>query len=1238
MIELDDAPAESSIVGIVLAGLPQKEYGQIIIILDMVPSLSYLELKEKITMYYKRKTSAKELSGNDGSTQALLTQEKKSTTKDWKSSAECFKCHKIGHVKRDCPLLKNEKKSDSGAKKEWRGSGAKSGFQEKKKVRWDSKTEKSSGPKENIAMTIWDQESSEFDWDAVEEEMRVAGHMITRFIVDSGATRHMVTSDECLTEVVPYNSKVKVAGGRTLEVRGSGTLVVRALDENAVLREIRIEEVLYVPELGVNLLSVPKMTAKGVVSSFTLPQSYLQVKSYMFPIMYDANQGLFRWQVGTTRTAKHEGVEDIESVPEAYSATVSTLEHDRLGHRGSVPGGCDVCELAKHKRISFPSEAEIDADMQPFELVYVDFLGPMEEETLAGARYAVIFVDRATGWIVVYCVSDKSCFLGCLQKFLQYVKTLGHQVKALWGRNPERPVGIWGPEGRVQELRSDRGGEFIGEDVIQYCRNKGIRQTFGGPYAPEQQGFVERRNGVLVGMTRAMLYKSMLPKSFWGEGLTSAAYISNRLPVAHRESPYEKIFGKKPKLDNLRVFGCKSFVHVPKTQMRKLDPRAKPGIMVGYDEMNWRSYRIYDPLSGKVRYAVHVTFHEDQFPDPAKMLEAAEEADEEYLRIVSAATVPNEQNEVEDLVRNNDVRDTESGEPRGGPQVPPVVPLLSREATLLDGENDQQATCAEVLPQGEPKSPWEMAMLASTSVMREPRTYREAMRSEYAKDWDLAMRDELNSLLINETWELVPRPDGVNVIGSRWVYTVKRDENGNVTKFKARYVARGYSQVPGYDFVETFSPVTRMDVIRLVICIAAILNLYLFNMDVKTAFLNAPVEEVIYVEQPPGFEKYGPNGEKLVCRMLKSLYGLKQSPRNWNRTIDEWLVDYGFEVSEADPCLYIKRTNNSITILVLWVDDVVIAGDCLKELNCFKREIADRFSMTDLGELSYILGIKVLRDWQAGTISLSQKLYVTDVLQKFGMEDCRPIGTPAEGCLMKSENTGPDQTYMSLVGSLLYASMVTRPDITFAVQSLGRHMQNSTEEHMAAAKRVLRYLKGTKDVCLVYGGSQSSENALEVSGFADADWGTDKETRRSVTGYVFMLGEGPVTWNSKLQQTVALSTTEAEYMALGMATQEAIYLRRILKSLGCEQMRPTVIHEDNAGCIAMSNNPVMHKRTKHIDIRYHFVRDAIARGDIALKYVPTDKQLADALTKAVPKPKIEYFRDHVMGVSKSQNV
>jgi hypothetical protein len=496
--------------------------------------------------------------------------------------------------------------------------------------------------------------------------------------------------------------------------------------------------------------------------------------------------------------------------------------------------------------------------------------------------------------------------------------------------------------------------------------------------------------------------------------------------------------------------------------------------------------------------------------------------------------------------------------------------------------------------------------------------------------WQKAMDEEYDALEMNGTWNLCELPPGENLVGCRWVFVKKLNEHNEVAKYKARHVAQGCSQEYGRDFEGTYAPVAKTSSIRSILAMAAVEDWELDNMDVDTAFLQSPVTEKIYVKQPKGYEKVGPSGKELVCQLLKSLYGLKQASRNWNKAIDQWLRAYGLQPSTADPCVYVMRfENGDILIVVLYVDDLIIAGNNRMVVDHFKAAIGERFKMKDLGKLRFMLGMEIKRDRVNGIIEVSQSAYIARVLEKFGLADSKPVATPAEGILSRltAEDGGKvDREYMSLVGSLLYAAMVTRPDIAYAVQALGRHLNSSGPEHWVAAKRVLRYLKGTHDIGIKYG-----RGDLELYGYCDADWAGDKDTRRSTTAYVFMMAGACVSWASKLQPTVAVSSAEAEYMAASAAVQEAIYMRRLLGDIGYQQEQPTVIYEDNQGCIALSENPVEHKRTKHIDIRYHFTRERVESGDVVLEYVTTEDQLADLMTKPLMKHRVTNLRERVMG-------
>ena len=366
-------------------------------------------------------------------------------------------------------------------------------------------------------------------------------------------------------------------------------------------------------------------------------------------------------------------------------------------------------------------------------------------------------------------------------------------------------------------------------------------------------------------------------------------------------------------------------------------------------------------------------------------------------------------------------------------------------------------------------------------------------------------------------------------------------------------------------------------------------DLILHQMDVKTAYLHAPIDCELYMEQPEGFEAKSKTGEHLVCKLNKSLYGLKQSGRNWNKLLYDHLTENGFVQNDADHCVYRKESENERVILLIWVDDLLIAANNNGSLGDVKEMLKRKFKMKDLGELKHFLGIDFTQS--EGEIKMSQKRHIAKMLERFGMSECKPRSTPCEQKLhFDTEGEVIDSTgYREIVGSLIYIMTCTRPDLSWIVSKLSQHLAEPKQQHWAAAKQLLRYLKGTIDQELHY---KKSEESLKLEGYSDADWAADQNDRRSTTGYCFSLTEnGPViSWKSRKQPTVALSTCEAEYMALAATTQESMYLVQLLKGVDLNSPHvPVKIYEDNQGAIALSKNPVSRQRSKHVDIKYHFV-------------------------------------------------
>ena len=506
-----------------------------------------------------------------------------------------------------------------------------------------------------------------------------------------------------------------------------------------------------------------------------------------------------------------------------------------------------------------------------------------------------------------------------------------------------------------------------------------------------------------------------------------------------------------------------------------------------------------------------------------------------------------------------------------------------------------------------------------------PLTYREAMISPNSEKWQEAMEEEIQALKDNDTFQLTPRGNN-KIVGGRWVYSAKTDNN-NSDQFKARYVAKGYLQVQDIDYSETFSPTAKFSSIRILMDISARENFIIHQMDVKRAYLNAKIDHEIFVEQPVGFTEYDENGQELVLKLNKSLYGLKQSGRNWNCLLDDFLSRLNFTQSQTDNCVYTKQSNGVKTIIIVWVDDLIIASSSLSCINVVKRALCDKFRMKDFGVISNFLGIEF--EINDNYVKMHQSKFIEKLLVRFKMFDCNPKSIPCDVSTVNIDSNvdskllDNSRLYREIVGSLIYLMTCTRPDLCYTVTKLSQHLASPTYAHLNLAKHVLKYLKGTINQGIVY---YKTDELITVIGYSDSDWGSSSD-RKSITGYCFKLSDHSsiISWKSKKQPTVALSTCEAEYMALTNAIQEGLFLKQLLADMLDNNMYPISINVDNKGTIDLAKNPVLHQRSKHIDIKYHFIRHHIQNGQVNVIYIPSKDNISDAFTKPVSKMNLKHF-------------
>lgn len=528
--------------------------------------------------------------------------------------------------------------------------------------------------------------------------------------------------------------------------------------------------------------------------------------------------------------------------------------------------------------------------------------------------------------------------------------------------------------------------------------------------------------------------------------------------------------------------------------------------------------------------------------------------------------------------------------------------------------NHQQSSLDEVRNLRDRKSIKRPARYEANFVeVDTPTSYEEAMSCENANHWRRAVDEELKAHELNGTWTYEDLPNGKKLIGFKWVFKKKDCVDGRTHQYKARLCAKGFTQKPGVDFQEIFAPVARYDSIRLMLALAAQEDMQIGQFDVKTVFLNGDLEEELYMKVPDGIKI---TCESKVCRLRKSLYGVLQASRTWNRKFDSFLNCFRFVPSKADACVYVGNFEASKVYLIIYVDDGLILTFSRKALDVVLNELKLNFRIT-FGNARNYVGIEIERNVKMKSIFIHQAQYTKRLLQRFNMLDSKVKAMPVNpGAYFSSSNNNKEDMmnipYRQAIGCLMFLSNVTRPDITYIVNYLSRYVTCYDKEHWIAVKTVFRYLRGTINYGILYNGLCEDKR---LCGFSDSDYAGDLDTRRSTTGYLFTLAGGAITWGSIRQRTVALSTTEAEYMAVCEAVKEAIWLKQLLHDNGYPYEEPTMIKVDNQSAIKLIRNPEFHKRSKHMDVRYHFVREKYVNKDIDIEYVFSQEQLADILTK-----------------------
>ena len=497
------------------------------------------------------------------------------------------------------------------------------------------------------------------------------------------------------------------------------------------------------------------------------------------------------------------------------------------------------------------------------------------------------------------------------------------------------------------------------------------------------------------------------------------------------------------------------------------------------------------------------------------------------------------------------------------------------------------------------------------------------MNSTDPERWMTAMKTEIDTLKAKHTWNLVIPPPGVNIMDSMWVYDIKWDGEGNRIKDKARLVGKGYTQQYGVDYNETWAGVTRLESVRMTAAVAANFDLKLWRLDFVGAYLNSLTKEDIYMKQPEGLIE--PGYEDHACKLVHTIYGTMQGAHDWYETLSRTYNDLGYITSRADPFVRYKKENGNYTITDTYTDDTFGASNDDEEIKRRKDEIGGVWEVKDVGETEYFLGMRVQQDLEKGVIRLTQRPYWEHVINRFNFGNITPRNTPLPTGIVLDNNMSPkmdserkamdDKPYRSVLGSVMWGKLATHPDLSFSVSLLSRFQANPGLDHWNALLHVVGYIRNTLDYGLTY----SRDSELFPTAYVDADHGGCRDTRRSTSGYVFTMAGGPVTWSSKRQATVSLSTVESEYVAMARATQQMVWMQNWLREVNIEPPLSGLIKGDNRGAIALSKNTKDHNKIKYIDIRHHYIRELVQSNIIILEQVPSADNLADLFTKALPR-------------------
>lgn len=1160
---------------------------------------------------------------------------------------QCYYCHKDGHFKKDCRLRKKEE-----SKKEGHRDGGNCD---------DGRSLRDSGSALSAKVL-----SADTDCDLNRES----------WFMDSGASRHMTMNRHWLRDYKEYQEHVPVRVGNNDLIYGKGSGKVDAISYIGKKQtKVTIYDVMYVPDISNNLFSAGQADERGLTHKGSKGKITFLDGNKAVATGQKVQGNLYRMNLKVPAIAN---IAKKERTLEEWHEVIGHASLEKLKQmesKGSVDGfkivstskgdGCGSCQLGKGRKASHGDSGRIRAD-EILHRVHMDLVGPITPPSMSGSKYFMLLRDEYSTYTFARFFSHKSHVLNSIRTFVNDVTTLTQK--------------------KVKIFRSDNGTEFKNQGMKVFCEFEGIQQEFSAPNTPQQNGEIERANRTILETARSMCQASKLTLSIWAEAVNAAVYIRNRVPNKRtgERTPYELFHGRKPDLSNLMKFGQEVHVLDSSRGISKFSAKTKEAYIVGFGE-RFNTYRCLMAdstevlVTADVYAAKHSVGRKEQLqrnrPWITFMIERSE-SEIESGEAPEEETSQNTGNTPRDCRRNSSTIDLQSEDDDAARRnctqevsLPPLEHTSTQENEHLNSFSripvrvatapaeesapevrtvddaqiradriatdastsgvQQKSTVEWILKDREPrntKSVYAKRPFSAKVAYTEPKSFDEAVEAEDAKNWREAIRAELEAHKTNKTWEIVPRSRDMNEISAKWIFKVKHDSRGNIERYKARLVARGFTQVEGVDYNEIFAPVVRMDSVRLLISLCVQFDLKYRQFDIATAFLNGKIEEELYLTPPEGLKV----AKDYTCRLKKSLYGLKQSPRCWNTKFAEMLKIFDMKQTASDPCVYVA-TEPDLIYLAIYVDDGLVLAKNQKIIDRLFGYLTKHFEVRTV-DSSCFIGVEI-RDFRSsdGSIYLNQRGYIRRILERFNMLECKVVSTPIEtGHSLNKPETLKGEIltgipYAEAVGSLMYCALATRPDLAQALSILSKYNSCPREQHWQGVKRVLRYLKGTLDFALAY----RKVNEPKIICYTDADWAGDHANRRSISGMVSFLSSGPISYKSQQQPVVALSTTESEYIAATIAVKELIWLQRFISELKAPISTGATLKCDNQSAIRLIRNPEFHQRTKHIDIRYHFIRERYLDKCFEPEYVDTQLQKADIFTKPLSTDKFQSLRDMI---------